>query len=173
MLESVAWFTASDTGEKVIMFYYILNNLGHRLSNAEPENTGQLCNQGTHRSLYVVPVVFVCLPPLPTGTYSQPKIESKECIESQINRDGFVFIWRTASNRAGRETRTVYKDIHFKSCVYAEPNKKKGEAIFLFIHHEQSIQTHKFISQGKFFYLGSRGMHDAWIKPLDCARDWK
>lgn len=84
----------------------------HPLS-LKPENIGWLYNQGTHRSLYVALIVFVCLFPLLIGTYSQSKIETKESIESQINRDGFVLVWRTASNRAGKETRTVYKEVHF------------------------------------------------------------
>jgi hypothetical protein len=96
--------------------------------------------------------VFVCLFPFPIGTYSQPKIETKERIEKQINRDGYVFIWRTASNRAGKEM-TVCKDEHLKRYVY-KGWIKWGVGNFLCSHHKRSVQTLKFRSEGNYLSLG-------------------
>lgn len=86
----------------------------------------------SHRSLLDVPIKLLCLLPHSTGigTYSQPKIETKESVEGQINRDGSVVVRRTASYWARKETRTVYKDGHFKSCDYRGHNKEKRWAIF-------------------------------------------
>lgn len=66
-------------------------------SEARPEpHPGSYFPRGkvrlSDRSLYSVPVVFPCLLPCSVGTYSQSKIETKESIESQINRDGFVLV---------------------------------------------------------------------------------
>ena len=79
-----------------------------------------------------MPVELLCLPPHSVGivTYSQPKIETKEGIEGQINRDGFVSVRRTASYWARKETRTVYKDGHLKSRDYRGHNQDDRWAIF-------------------------------------------
>lgn len=74
--------------------------------------------------------MFICFLPLSIDTYSQPKIETKEHIESQINRDGFVLVWRTASNRAGKEIRTIYTDVHFKSFTIEDQIKSRQCSIY-------------------------------------------
>lgn len=78
--------------------------------------------------------MFICLLPLSIDTYSQPKIETKEHIESQINRDGFVFIRRTASNRAGKETGARYKMYILKALTIQDQMKRKSSQCSIYSH---------------------------------------
>lgn len=126
-----------------------------------------------HRSLFDVPVEHLCLLPhsVGIGTYSQSKIETKEGIEGQINRDGFVSVWRTASYWAGKETRTVYIKMDILKAVTTEDTIKRiGGQFSMYLPWMVSPDSYVHISRKLLFSWEGRY---AWTKPLHCEWSWE